>query len=138
MKLKSVLAALSMMLVIVGFAAAQNDSMPKIKLRSGVAVSGVVGGEGHTGYVIRVRKGQTINVLISRRVPKGGNFNLTVSRNANFFEAEQVKFGKETSGRNQLRWTGKVPTDGNYYFYLTGFAPNEPNAIRYRLTATVK
>ena len=127
-----------MILVIVGFAAAQEDSTPKIKLRSGVTVSGVVGGEGHISYVIRVRRGQTIDLRISRRVQKDGNFNLTVSRNANFFNAEQVKFGKETSGRKQLRWTGKAPASGNYYFYLTGFAPNAPNAISYRLTATVR
>ena len=137
-KIKAVFIVLFIAVAAVNFASAQNDSMPKIKLRSGAAVSGVVGGEGHTSYVIRVRKGQTINVMVSRRVPKSGNFNLTVSRNANFFEAKQVKFGKETSGRNQLRWTGKAPADGNYYFYLTGFAPNEPNNIRYRLTATVK
>ena len=137
-KIKAIFIALFITVAAVNFASAQNDSTLKIKLRSGVAVSGVVGGEGHTSYVIRVSKGQTINVLISRRVPKGGNFNLTVSRSANFFEAGQVKFGKETSGRNQLRWTGKVPADGNYYFYLTGFAPNDPNVIRYRLTATIK
>ncbi len=118
-KIKAVFIALFITVGAVNFASAQNDSMSKIKLRSGVTVSGVVGGEGHTSYVILVRKGQTINVLISRRVPKGGNFNLTVSRNANFFEADEVKFGKETSGRNQLRWMSKVPAGGNYYFYLT-------------------
>ncbi len=137
-KIKTGLAALVIMLLTVVFAAAQEDTTPKKKLRSGAAVTDMVGGEGHGSYVIRVRKGQTLNVQISRRVPKGGNFNLTVSRSANFFNAEGVKFGRATSSRKWLRWTGRASASGNYYVYLTGFAPDDPHVIRYTLTVTVK
>jgi hypothetical protein len=137
-KLKNLLIVVSVILLTATFALAQEDTSPKQKLRSGVTVKGEVGGEAHQSYVLRVRKGQTITLQISRRVPKGGNFNLTVSRSADFFNASGVKFGKETSGRTFLRWTGKAPSSGNYYFYLTGHNPNDSGIISYRLTATVK
>jgi hypothetical protein len=135
--LKNVLGALAITFLIVSFAAAQEDTSPKQKLRSGVWFKGEVGGEAHQGYVIRARKGQTITVEISRRVPTGGNFNLTVSRSANFFNAEGVKFGKETSSKRRLVWTGKARASGNYYFYLTGHNPNDPS-IGYAMRVTVK
>lgn len=129
--------ALILMFFAVKPAAAQEDTTPKKKLRSGITVADAVGGEGHNGYFIRVRKGQTISVQIARQVPRDGNFNLTVSRSANFFNAREVKFGKETSRQRWLGWKGKVPATGNYYFYLTGFAPADPNVIRYKLSITV-
>ncbi len=135
--LKNVLGALAITLLIVSFASAQEDT-PKQKLRSGVWIKGAVGGEAHQGYVIYARKGQTITLQISRRLPKGGNFNLTVSRKANFFEAEGVKFGKETSNQRFLRWTGKATASGNYYFYLTGYNPNDPFITNYKLMVRVK
>ena len=136
--LKNAYGALVIALLVVSFAAAQEDTSPKQKLRSGVWVKDVGGGDGHQSYFIRARKGQTITVEILRRVPKDGNFNLTVSKSANFFNAKDVKFGRETSVKKSLNWTGKVPASGNYYFYLTGFAPNDPNVIDYRLRVTVK
>ena len=123
-----ILAALAVMLLTAGFAFAQNAT----RLRSGVTVKGFVGGEGHESFVIRARKGQSMTVVVTRRVKPGGNFNLTVSRSADF-NGNPVRFGRETNTRRQLRWTGRIPATGNYYFYTTAF----PEAS-YRLTVTLK
>jgi len=130
--------ALTVMLGAANEAAAQTDRQRAVRLRSGVAVRGFVGGEGRMGYVIRARRGQAIVVEISRAVPRDGNFNLTVSRSGDFMEAEAVRFGRETNTRRLLRWTGRAPASGNYYFYLTGYSPNPPNGIRYVLKAAVR
>jgi hypothetical protein len=129
-KMILVFAVLSAMFFAVDQAAAQREERPT-RLRSGVAVKGFIGGESHNSYVIRARRGQTMTVVITRRVKSGGNFNLTVSRGG--FDAEPVKFGQETSGRTQLRWTGRIPASGNYYFYTTAF----PDA-RYTLKVTLR
>jgi hypothetical protein len=106
-----VFGALTAMLFAVDRAAAQGAT----RLRSGVEVRGEVGGEGHQSYVIRARRGQIIRVRILRglRSPDD-NFNLTVSRKPSFFDAQEVNFGKESSGRGWMAWTGKAPRSGNY------------------------
>jgi hypothetical protein len=72
-----------------------------------------------------------MTVVITRRVKKDGNFNLTVSRGG--FDAEPVKFGSEKSSQKQLRWTGKIPATGDYYFYLTAFP-----TTKYTLLVTLR
>jgi hypothetical protein len=109
------------MFLTVGFASAQE------RLRSGVAVRGEIGGESHTDYVIRARKGQTITVVVTRRVAKDGNFNLSVTRGG------QDVSGRETNGRKQLVWTGKARATGNYHFDMTAFP-----TTRFTIRVTVR
>lgn len=129
-KLILISGALAVMLFAVHSASAQPEDRPT-RLRSGMAVKGFIGGESHNSYVIRARRGQTMTVVITRRVKKGGNFNLTVSRGG--FDSEGVRFGRETSSRTQVRWTGRIPRTGNYYFYTTAY----PDA-RYTIRVTLR
>jgi hypothetical protein len=133
---KLILIGLALLLLTASFVSAQENP---VKLRKGVAVKGVVGGDGHQSYAVRnLRRGQILTITIERRVPRDGNFNLTVSRGATFADGQSVNFGKETSGRQQLVWTGKIPRDGSYYIYLTGFNPSGSFQIKYTLRATWK
>jgi hypothetical protein len=119
---KLILISLVLMFLTVGFASAQE------KLRNGVAVRGEIGGEAHAKYVIRARRGQTITVVVTRRVARDGNFNLSVTRGA----GGQDVPGKETNGRGQLVWTGKARATGNYYFDMTAHP-----TTRYTIRVTV-
>ena len=126
---------LLMALMSVLFAAnvvwAQDDTTPKKRLQSPATARGFIGGESHDGYVIRVRKGQTLTVDLSWRLKDDNRAEFTVSESSNFFNGEQVNFGK--SSDNGKRWSGKVPKTGNYYIYVVG----HPTA-RYKLLVTVK
>lgn len=106
---KLVLIALVLMFLTAGFASAQE------RLRNGVAVRGEIGGESHTDYFIRARRGQKITVVVTRRVAKDGNFNLSVTRGGRGVR------GRETNGRKQLVWTGRAAANGNYHFEMTAF-----------------
>ncbi len=111
-------------------ALAQTDSVRKKRLRSPAAVTGFVGGEAHDSYVLRARRNQTLRVQISWP-GKGRRAQFVVSRSADFFSAETVAGGRETSaGRT---WAGKVPATGDYYIYVTA----HPTA-KYTLKVTVK
>jgi len=125
--------------VFFAFHSASAQDERATKLRNGVWVKGEVGGDGHQSYFIHARRGQTLTVQISRKLRNSDeNFNLTVSRNASFTDAQEVKFGKETSGKTWMTWTGKAPATGNYYFFLTGYTPDAPNIIAYTFRVTVK
>ena len=97
---------------------AQDDSTPKQRLRSPATVRGGIGGEAHDSYVIRARKGQTMTVQISWRREGDNTAGFTISKSSDFFSAEPIDFGNESDGGK--RWSGKIPTTGNYYIYVTG------------------
>jgi hypothetical protein len=110
---------------------AQNDNTPKKRLRSPATVRGFIGGESHDSYVIRARRGQIMTVQISWR-PEGDNrAEFTISESRNFFDAEQVRFGKASD--NNKRWAGKVPRTRDYYIYIVA----HPTA-HYTLKVTTK
>ncbi len=118
-KINSAVSAL-ILVVIVLFAAnltsAQKDTTRKKRLKSPAVVKGEIGGEAHDSYVIRARKGQTMTVRISWRRKDNNRAEFSISRSANFFEGETVKFGKE-SNRGKT-WRGKIPRTGDYYIYV--------------------
>lgn len=109
---------------------AQTDSAPKKRLQSPAKVSGVVGGESHDGYVIKASRGQRMQVQITWRRESGNKAEFTVSRSANFYNASQVAFGKESAGGKT--WIGRIPRTGNYYIYVVA----NPRA-RYTLKVTM-
>ena len=110
---------------------AQKDSTPKKRLISPATVKGKIGGEAHDSYVIRVRKGQTMNIQITWRREDDNRAEFSVSRSANFFNGAVLKFGKESD--NGRRWRGIIPKSGNYYIYVVA----NPMA-KYTLKVTVK
>ncbi len=120
-----------MFLFAVNSTLAQTDTTPKKRLQSPATVKGFIGGEAHDSYVIRARKGQTMSVQISWRRDGDNRAEFTISRSANFFNGESVKFGKES--KNGKNWTGKIPKAGNYYIYIVA----HPTA-KYTLKVTVK
>lgn len=122
-------------LVSVLFAAnvarAQEDTTPKKRLQSPATARGLIGGESHDSYVIRVRKGQMLTVDLSWQRKEDNRAEFTVSESANFFNAGQVEFGNASN--EGKRWSGEVPKTRDYYVYVVG----HPTA-RYRLQVTVK
>jgi len=122
---------LSILLFITNTARAQNDTTPKKRLNSPATVKGFIGGEAHDSYVIRARRGQTMSVQITWKRDDDNRAEFTVSRSANFFNADSVKFGKESN--NGKNWRGKVPATANYYIYVVG----HPTA-KYTLKVTLK
>ena len=110
---------------------AQTDKTPKRRLQNPATVKGVVGGEAHNSYVIRALQGQMMTVQISWRREADNRAEFSVSRSANFFNSEPVKFGKETN--NGKSWGGKIPKTGNYYIYVVA----HPMA-KYTLKVSVK
>ena len=110
---------------------AQTDSTPKKRLTSPATVKGLVGGESHDSYAIRAQKGQTLIVQISWVRKDDNRAEFTISRSANFFNAESVKVGKESN--NGKTWSGKISTTGNYYIYVVA----HPSA-KYTLKVTAR
>ncbi len=104
------------LVLVVHTAFAQTDNTPKKRLRSPATVRGGIGGEAHDSYVIRARKGQTLTVQISWRNEGDNHAEFTISESRNFFDAEQVGFGKASD--DNKRWTGKVPRTRDYYVYV--------------------
>jgi hypothetical protein len=104
------------------------------RLRNPAAVKGLIGGESHNSYVIRVRKGQTLTVQISWKhehdVNGDNHAEFFVSDLPNFASAT-FEFGKEFN--NGKRWTGTVPKTGDYYIYVNAY----PTAY-YSLRAAVR
>jgi hypothetical protein len=99
-----------------GFTSAQTDSTPKKRLYSPAKVSGFIGGESHDSYVIHVRQGQSLMVQLAWK-PEGKNqASFMLSRTANFFAAEPVRFGCFSS--SDTHWTGKVPHTGEYFIFV--------------------
>lgn len=112
------LIALTVLLLSASVSRSQDDTTPKKRLRSPATARGVIGGEAHDSYVIRARKGQTMTVRISWRREGDNSAGFSIAKGPNFFTDEQVDFGKESDGGK--RWTGKIPTTGSYYIYVTG------------------
>ncbi len=125
------LAAQAALLLLPNSAWAQRDLIPKKPLRSSASARGFVGGESHDSYVIHAAKDQTLSVQISWKREGENQAEFTVSQSANFYESEQVAFGKATN--KGARWTGIVPTTGDYYIYAVAHP-----AAHYTLRVTVK
>jgi hypothetical protein len=123
--------AITVMAIATTAALAQKDTTPKKRLSNPASVSGTIGGESHSGYVIHARKGQTLSVQISWRKDGDNRAEFTVSRSGSFFNGGQVKFGRSAEGGR--RWTGRLPATGDYYIYVVG----HPIA-KYTLRVTVK
>jgi len=85
------------------------------RLISPATVRGLIGGESHDSYTIRVRQGRTMSVRLSWR-PQGGNQAwFTVSESPDFFTAQQVGFGRVL---NERAWTGQITQTRDYYIYV--------------------
>jgi hypothetical protein len=106
------------------------------RLHSPAVASGLIGGESHDSYVIRVRKDQRMTVQISWRHEHDPE---TGENRAEFFVGElpnfngdgEVKFGRTSD--NGQRWSGKIPRTGDYYIYVMA----HPSA-HYTLKATLE
>lgn len=110
------LAAITVITIAAGAASAQEDATPKKRLNGPVTVSGEVGGEAHDSYVIRVRKGQRMTVQITWTKEDNNKAEFTVSRSANFYGAEMVRFGQTTYLED--KWTARIPSTGDLYIYV--------------------
>ena len=123
--------ALTIALLTVVGAQAQTDSVEKVRLKNPAAVKGTVGGESHDGYVIRVRKNQTLKIQISWQAAEDNKAQFVVSRSADFFAGDVLEGGTETyDGKNR---TVKIPATGDYYIYVTGHP-----TVNYTLKVSVK
>lgn len=106
------------------------------KLRSPATVNGLIGGESHDSYVIHARRGQTMTVQISWKPEHNDDVGdnhaeFWVGTRPDFDGDGDVKFGTESDGGQ--RWTGRIPTTGNYYIYVMAHPWAE-----YTLSVTVK
>jgi len=90
-------------------AAGQTDPKPK-RLHAPATVRGLIGGEAHDGYVVRVSKGRSLTIEISWRSEDNNTASFGVGTNADF---EPVTFGQESA--NGKKWVGKVPRTGDYF-----------------------
>ncbi|HKV38594.1 MAG TPA: hypothetical protein VJX67_05235 [Blastocatellia bacterium] len=120
-------------LLVYGQATAQDrlaDSTPKKRLVSPTAKRGLIGGESHDSYVIRGHKGETLSISISWREERDNNAEFSVSESPNFFDAEDVPFGRASNdGR---RWSGRIPKTRDYYIYVVAH-PEAHYTLRVRL-----
>ena len=122
----------AVMTVTTSFALAQTNTVRKKRLRPPQATArGFIGGESHDSYVIRARRGQMMTVRISWIKEGDNNASFSVSRSADFFNANPVNFGRKSNGGRT--WTGTVPATRDYYIYVVA----HPTA-RYTLRVTVK
>src|SRR5215510_4765690 len=105
------------------------------RLRSPATVKGLIGGESHDSYVIHARRGQTMTVEISWKPEHDENGDnhaeFWVGTRPDFDGDSLVKFG--TGSDEGKRWSGKIPTTGNYYIYVLAYPSAE-----YTLKVTVK
>ncbi len=110
---------------------AQTDSTPKKRLKNPATVKGFIGGESHDSYGIKAQKGQIMTVQISWLRNDENRASFTVTKSTNFYNANSVKFGRESlKGK---RWSCKIPQTGNYYIYVVAY----PTA-KYTLKVLVK
>lgn len=110
---------------------AQANSVGKKRLRNSATVKGLVGGESHDGYVIRVRKNQTLKIQISWQPADDNKSQFVVSRSADFFSGDILEGGTETYSGNQR--TVKIPATGDCYIYVTAHP-----AANYTLKVSIK
>lgn len=112
------LAAIAILGVAAHSTYAQEDTVPKKRLRSPAVARGEIGGESHASYVIRARKGQTLTVRISWKIEGDNKASFGVSKSASFFGGgEEEKFGKESD--DGKKFVGRVPRTGDYFIYVT-------------------
>lgn len=100
---------ISIAALLPSLAAGQAEPKPK-RLHAPATVRGLVGGESHEAYVIRVPKGRSLSVEISWRREDNNTASFGVGKSADF---EPVTFGKESE--NGKKWVGKVPRTGDYF-----------------------
>lgn len=112
----NVFAALILLLTI-GSAQAQTDSVEKVRLKNPATVTGEIGGESHDSYVIRVRKNQTLTVQITWKEKGDYTAHFVVSRSADFFAGDVIR---GISTYNEKNWHSKIKKTGDYYIYVTG------------------
>src|SRR6185369_16315477 len=90
---------------------ARGQAEPKAKrLQAPATVRGLIGSESHDAYVVRVRKGRTLEVQISWRKEEDNFASFGIGDSADF---NPVQFGKEY--HNGRKWVGKVPKTGDYF-----------------------
>jgi hypothetical protein len=130
-RISLVLATFTVLLLIVNVAWAQEDTTPKKRLRSPATVKGLIDGESHDSYVIRVHKGQVMTVQISWEREGDNHASFIVSEASNFFTGEPSKFGKESDGGK--RWAGKSPKTSDYYIYVVAH-PTAQYTLRVKVT----
>ena len=122
--------AVAILFFTVGVTFAQTDTMPKKRLKNPATVKGLIGGEAHDSYVIRIRKNQKLNVEISWKEP-GDRAAFVISKSADFFAGDVLEGGTETySGKSR---TVRIPATADYYIYVTA----HPTAT-YTLKVSVK
>ncbi len=107
--------------------AGQAAAKPK-RLRAPATVRGLIGGESHDAYVVRVPKGRSLTIEISWRSEDNNTASFGVGKSANF---EPVTFGTESA--DGKKWTGKVPRTGDYFIEVVA----HPSA-HYVLEVTIK
>ncbi|MBX7053657.1 MAG: hypothetical protein K1X36_01795 [Pyrinomonadaceae bacterium] len=125
------LAALTLITIAAGAAAAQEDTTPKKRLNGATIVSGEIGGESHDSYVIRARRGQRMTVEITWTKEQNNKAEFTVSESATFYGAEMVRFGQTTYLED--KWSGRIPKTGDLYIYVVA----HPSA-KYKLRISFK
>lgn len=105
------------------------QAAPKAKrLHAPATVRGLIGGEAHDAYVIRVPKGRSLSVQISWRSEDDNTASFGVGTSADF---EPVTFGKESA--DGKKWVGRVPRTGDYFIEVMA----HPRA-HYVLKVTIK
>ena len=113
--------------VLPSIAAGQSTPKPK-RLQAPATIRGLIGGESHDAYLVRVRKGHTLTVAISWRSEDNNTASFGVGTNADF---EPVTFGQESA--DGKKWSGKVPRTGDYFIEVMA----HPRA-HYVLKVTIK
>ena len=118
------------LLLTVGGAQAQTDTVKKIRLKNPATVKGEIGGESHDSYVISVRKNQTLTVQITWKEKGDHSAHFVVSRSADFFAGDVIR---GISTYNEKNWYSKIKKTGDYYIYVTGHP-----VVNYILKVSVK
>jgi len=118
---------ISIAALLPSLAAGQAAPKPK-RLHAPATVRGLVGGESHDAYVVRVPKGRSLTVEISWRSEDNNTASFSVGKSANF---EPVTFGTESA--DGKKWVGKVPRTGDYFIEVVA----HPSA-HYVLKVTIK
>ena len=112
----SVFTAMILLFTVSG-ARAQTDSVKKVRLKNPAMVKGMIGGESHASYVIRVGKNQTLKVQIDWKEKGDYTAHFVVSRSADFFAGDVIR---GISTYNEKNWHSKLKKTGDYYIYVTG------------------
>jgi len=118
---------ISIAALLPSLAAGQAAPKPK-RLHAPATVRGLIGGESHDAYVVRVPKGRSLTVEISWRSEDNNTASFSVGKSPDF---EPVTFGKESA--DGKKWVGKVPQTGDYFIEVVA----HPSA-HYVLKVTIK